>query len=163
MTSSEEPISIREEIYHSFEKEYEKPIVMNMAFDPDELRRKIERGFFPIKDYSCGVADSKEQFGTGAQRDSQEEKLRFDLIPPAALIRMAELYRKGAEHYGENNWQKGIPYKRVMASVFRHMYAYWDGDRSEDHQAAVAWGMFTLMHYDREIERGNLPKELKDI
>jgi hypothetical protein len=102
-------------------------------------------------------------FETGAQRDSQAGKPRYDLIPPEALRRLAELFARGAEKYDDHNWAKGMPSTRVLASLYRHLEQYRTGDKTEDHLAAVAWNAFVLMHfedtefddfYDWSIERG---------
>lgn len=94
----------------------------------------------------------REEFTTGSRRDTQQGKPRYDLIPVQALARLADLYARGAEKYGDHNWQKGQPYSRVYASLFRHLIQWRQGDRSEDHLAAVAWNAFALMYYDEEMQ-----------
>ena len=44
------------------------------------------------------VKDSgeREQFKTGSQRDTRRGKDRFDLLPPHALLRLAQHYENGA-------------------------------------------------------------------
>lgn len=90
----------------------------------------------------------RQDFDTGARRDVQTGKPRFDLIPTVSLTRLANLYAAGAEKYGDNNWQKGMPVSRCYASAFRHLIQWAEGDRDEDHAAAVAWNMFAIMHYE---------------
>jgi hypothetical protein len=97
----------------------------------------------------------RQEFDTGAKRDTQTGKPRYDLIPLTGLKRIAELYTRGAEKYDDNNWKKGIPYSRCYASAFRHLIQWAEGDQSEDHAAAVAWNMLALMHY-QETERHEL-------
>jgi hypothetical protein len=106
---------------------------------------------------------SREGFSTGARRDVQNDKPRYDLIPPIMLRRLAELYGRGAVKYGENNYQKGMPFTRVYASMFRHMMQYREGDKSEDHLSAVIWNATALMFYEDAIEAGQLPAELNDF
>lgn len=105
----------------------------------------------------------REEFNTGAKRDTQEGKPRYDLMPIPALKRVADLYARGAIKYGENNYQKGMPFSRVYASLFRHLMQWREGDKSEDHIAAVAWNAFAIMMYEDLIENNKLPKELCDI
>lgn len=105
----------------------------------------------------------REEFDTGAVRDIQESKPRFDLIPTCALRRIADLYSRGAVKYGENNYQKGMPFTRVYASLLRHLIQYREGDREEDHLAAVAWNACALMLYEDSIDKGKLPKSLNDF
>lgn len=105
----------------------------------------------------------REPFTTGAVRDTQEGKPRFELIPVAPLKRLADLYARGALKYGEHNWQKGMPFTRVLASLLRHAYAYIEGERTEDHLAAVAWNAFALMTYEDSISKGKLSADLDDV
>lgn len=106
------------------------------------------------------TADSgeREEFPTGSVRDTQAGKPRYDLIPTTSLKRLAGLYQRGAEKYGEFNWQKGQPFSRLYASAFRHLIQWADGERDEDHAAAVAWNMFAIMDFE---ESGR--KELDDL
>lgn len=90
----------------------------------------------------------REEFPTGMVRDTQTGKPRFDLIPTESLRRLADLYARGAEKYDDDNWKKGQPYSRTYASLFRHLIQWREGDRSEDHMAAVAWNAFALMYYE---------------
>lgn len=105
----------------------------------------------------------REQFTSGAVRDSQEGKPRYGLIPIGPLRRLAMRYTDGAKAYGEDNYQKGIPFSRVADSLLRHIYSYLDGDSSEDHLAAVAWNAFALMFYEEQIIKGKLPSILNDL
>lgn len=65
----------------------------------------------------------KQTFETGAQRDSDEDKLRYDLIPPESMALLAQVLTDGAKHYGANNWRKGIPLQRTVSSLLRHVFA----------------------------------------
>ena len=90
----------------------------------------------------------REEFKSGAVRDTQEDKPRYDLIPPAPLKRLAELYTRGAQKYNDHNWTKGMPTSRFLASLMRHVEQYRMGDREEDHLAAVAWNCFAIMYFE---------------
>ncbi|KKN50644.1 hypothetical protein LCGC14_0630710 [marine sediment metagenome] len=111
------------------------------------------------------VKDSGERqdFETGAQRDMQSGKPRFDLIPLGPLRRLADLYSAGAEKYGPNNWRKGIPLQRTLASLERHLADWIEGKIDEDHGAAVLWNMMALMWTEDEIAASGLPTELDDL
>lgn len=100
---------------------------------------------------------NRQEFETGMVRDTQDGKPRYDLMPTEAMKRLADLYARGAEKYGDNNWQLGQPFSRVYASLFRHLMQWREGDRSEDHMAAVAWNAFAIMYYEQ-----NKP-ELNDL
>ncbi len=105
----------------------------------------------------------RDEFPSGAKRDIQVGKSRYDLIPAVALRRLADLYARGAAKYGENNFQLGIPYSRVYASLFRHLMQWRAGETDEDHACAVAWNAFALMYYEEEIKAGRLPASLNDL
>jgi len=111
------------------------------------------------------VADSgkREEFDTGARRDTREGKGRFDLISPIGLRRLALHYENGAKKYGDDNWQKGMPLKRFIDSMLRHLNGYLEGDREEDHMAAVAWNAFSFMHISEKIASGAMPDALNDV
>lgn len=126
--------------------------------DPLDYAKNIGQPAFITKD-----SGQREDFSTGARRDTQENKPRFDLVPVAPLKRLADLYARGAAKYGLGNYQKGIPYSRVMASLLRHAYQYLEGDREEDHLAAVAWNAFAIMYYETQIAKGKLPSDLDDL
>lgn len=109
------------------------------------------------------VKDSgkRQEFETGAKRDTQDGKVLYGLIPPYPLKRLAQHYTNGAVKYGENNWTKGIPMSRTWESLERHVQAYKEGDDSEDHLAAIAWNAFALMWYGEKMpEMNDLPEYL---
>lgn len=98
--------------------------------------------------YVTKDSGERQEFSTGAVRDTQEGKPRYSLIPPAPLKRLAELYTRGAEKYDAYNWHKGQPTSRIFDSLLRHIEAYRLGDRSEDHLAAVSWNAFAMMEFE---------------
>ena len=99
--------------------------------------------------YVTKDSGAREEFDSGARRDTQDGKPRYDLIPPGPLKRLAELYERGLQKYGENNWTKGMPTSRYLASAFRHLEAYRsDEDPEEDHLAAVLWNVMAIMHFE---------------
>jgi len=112
-----------------------------------------------------GVKDSgqRREFPTGSVRDLRAGKGRYDLVPPSALRRLAIHYESGARKYGDRNWEKGQPLSSYVDSMLRHGQDYLEGDRSEDHLAAVAWNAFAAMHTEKLIRLGKLPKEFADM
>lgn len=103
------------------------------------------------------------RFQTGAVRENEHKKNRPDLISPFAEERLGELLRKGAEKYTERNWEKGMPASRSMASLCRHLMQYRQGDRTEDHLAAVACNAMFLLDLEEKVYRGLLPVSLMDL
>lgn len=121
---------------------------------------------FVIKD-----SGQRQSFETGAVRDTQKGKARYDLIPPTALYRVAMHYGGGAAKYKPFNWAKGMNFSRTFASMFRHLMEWQIGDRSEDHLAALVFGALTLMHFE-DTERDELndmndrwfhPEDIKNL
>lgn len=107
--------------------------------------------------------ESKQRFDTGAMRDTHTDKLRYDLITPLGLKRVAQVYTEGAQHYGDRNWEKGIPVSRCLASLERHLMAFKQGDTSEDHLAQMVWNGLAILHYQEAIKLGLLPDTLNDL
>ena len=94
--------------------------------------------------YSTLDSGERVQYPTGAVRDTQAEKGRFDLIPYAGLLRLAQLYERGAAKYGDNNWRKGIPVSRFLSSLRRHA-AQIGEEFIEDHLAAVIFNAMGII------------------
>lgn len=108
---------------------------------------------------SVKIKDSgdRHEYETGARRDNREDKGRMDLVPPEAILRLSRWYEAGAKKYSDRNWEKGIPFSRYVDAALRHMFKYLAGCNDEDHLAAVAWNVFSLMHH--EVHK----KELQDL
>ena len=95
--------------------------------------------------------EKNRQFETGAQRDTDEGKLRMSLIPHDELKRVMKRYLDGAEKYGENNWMKGMPLSVFYDCAHRHLEAWWRGENTEDHAAAVVWNMLCAMYTEMNV------------
>lgn len=78
-------------------------------------------------------------FASGAK--STEQKPRYDLIPLIALEREAIRMAEGAASHGENNYQQGKRdpdfVRDRINHLIEHALKYAQGDRSDDHLAAV--------------------------
>lgn len=105
----------------------------------------------------------RETFSTGAVRDTAEGKPRPELISPFAMERLAEWLRKGAEKYAPRNWEQGIPISRTLASLYRHLLKFQEGETDEDHMAAIMCNAMFIMHTQDMVERGVLPESLLDM
>ena len=97
-----------------------------------------------------------KRFKSGSVRTTDAADHRFDLVSPFGLFRLAKIYAEGAKKYGDRNWELGQPFGDVLNHAERHRCLWKKGDRSEDHLAKVAWGMFAIMHYEEN------PNEEKD-
>lgn len=82
-----------------------------------------------------------------AQREPATGKGRPDLISPFALTRLSKWYELGGAKYGDRNWEKGMPYSRYTAAMFRHLIAWMKGQKDEDHLSAIAWNAIAIIHH----------------
>lgn len=96
---------------------------------------------FEIKD-----SGQREEFSSGAVRDTADDKSRPDLISPFFLHRLGFHLARGAKKYSEWNWAKGIPSSRCAASLHRHLNAWERGETDEDHLAAAAFNLMAIIH-----------------
>lgn len=88
------------------------------------------------------------EFPTGAVRSNDAADVRFDLITPVGLRRLAETCAEGARKYGDRNWLKGIPASEMLNHAIRHIYLYLEGDATEDHLAHAAWNILGVCHFE---------------
>lgn len=104
----------------------------------------------------------------GTKRD--EGKLRLDLIPPEVEEALAKVLTFGAEKYNEENWKKGIQYKRVYGAIKRHLLAWRKGEMLDSESGMPhLWHALTELsflvyyeeHYDKYGEFNNYEKEMK--
>jgi hypothetical protein len=102
---------------------------------------------------SVDLKDSGQRntYPSGAQRDNHEGKGRFDLIPFQALMRLALHYERGAKKYSGRNWEQGMNISRYADAAMRHLMKYMAGWNDEDHLAAVAWNVFSIMHHEAAL------------
>jgi hypothetical protein len=159
-------------------EDYFGPIEDRLQFIPhsdgstSHLDPVVEAGIEKYSDrnvvHSDGVWETKDsgerqEFDTGARRDTQTGKGRFDLMTPFARQRKAGVYERGAAKYGDRNFEKGMPLSRYLDSALRHINDALRGDVSEDHIAQAAWNLDALMHMQALIALGQLPPELDDL
>lgn len=57
-----------------------------------------------------------------------EGKPMYDLITPKAMEELAKVLTEGAKKYEPNNWQRGMPWSSVLASLIRHLEAFKRGE-----------------------------------
>lgn len=90
----------------------------------------------------------------------KDGKVRYDLLPSAALEELARVYTKGAEKYEPNNWMKGRPFSECFSAMMRHAWKYWRGEDLDPetgchHMSAVAFWALELVSYHK-WERADL-------
>lgn len=79
-------------------------------------------------------------------------KLRMDLIPPEWDKALAEVLTAGADKYAARNWEKGMAWSKVFASLQRHINTWQSGETYDPetgchHLAMAAWNALALMSY----------------
>lgn len=109
-----------------------------------------------MSDFITKDSGERQNFESGMVRDTQQGKPRFDLLMPKdvpysdqLLTRFAELMARGAEKYGDRNWEKADSQEeldRAKASALRHMIQWFAGEVDEDHAAAVMFNL-TMAEY----------------
>jgi hypothetical protein len=56
-------------------------------------------------------------------------KLRYDLLPPGPIRELTKVLTRGAEKYAPRNWENGMKWSTVIASLRRHLDSF---ENSED-------------------------------
>lgn len=86
-----------------------------------------------------------------------EGKSRVDLIPADAMLELGRVYEAGDRKYrplgGPRNWEKGMPWTKVLGPLMRHLF-HWmmgetrDPEDGQRHIAKVAWNAIALLTYE---------------
>jgi hypothetical protein len=97
------------------------------------------------KSYGDRFQDDHRTFESGSKRDADETKPLVNHFDAYCRLRYGYLLRKGANHYGKNNWKLGQPDEAAIESLNRHLALYEVGDRSEDHLSAIIFNVQLLM------------------
>jgi len=87
---------------------------------------------------------------TAARFDSG--KPRYDLIPPYALHEIVLVYTYGCYKYDPDNWWKGMPWRKVIGPMLRHIFKWLRGEKYDPesglhHLAHAAWNAIALFCY----------------
>lgn len=100
-------------------------------------------------------AEEEKQMGQETAGRFSAGKIRHDLIAPWALNELAKVYTYGTQKYDDDNWWKGLKWKRdVFGCITRHIWKWMRGEKYDDesgvhHLAHAAWNCFALMSYER--------------
>lgn len=60
-----------------------------------------------------------------------QDKPRFDLLDPHAIIQLSKVLTFGARKYEAHNWRKGLSKCRLIAALLRHTFAYLKGEDTD--------------------------------
>lgn len=100
--------------------------------------------------FDSGIVNKERSFESGSKRDDDSNKPLTNHLLGYTRIRFGYRLRSGATKYGKGNWRLGQPEETIEESTDRHWAQWLDGDRSEDHLAAVMFGLNQLMLKDKE-------------
>ena len=106
---------------------------------------------------------TREVFPTGAIREPNLGRGRYDLISPIALKALAIHYERGGKKYADRNWEMGLPLSRHLNSAIRHLQNFLEGDREEDNLSACVFNCFAITHNLEMIKKGALPEDINDL
>lgn len=106
---------------------------------------------------------TQRSFTSGAVRAADADVTRMDLVCPTGLLRLAAIYKEGADKYGDTNWCRGIPVSVMLNHLETHLQRWKKGDRTEDHLAKIAWGVFSIMHYEERCKHHDVILLNRDI
>lgn len=99
--------------------------------------------------------EEEKQMGKKTAGRFNEGKVRYDLIAPWALEQLAKVYTYGTVKYYDDNWWKGLKWRKdVYGCITRHIAKWLRGEKNDDesglhHLAHAAWNCFALMEYER--------------
>jgi len=99
--------------------------------------------------------EEESQMGQKTAGRFSEGKIRHDLMPPWSLDEIAKVYTYGTIKYDDDNWWKGLRWKKhVFGCIIRHVWKWFRGERFDDesglhHLAHAAWNCMALMEYER--------------
>lgn len=126
-----------------------------------------------VKKWVTKDSGKREDYVSGMRRDTQQGKPRFDLLvtdglPYEAqfLHRFASLLARGADKYGERNWQLANSpeeLSRFRASGFRHFMQYMCGEEDEDHAAAVAFNLMAAEYVKWKIRNATTEDRSEEL
>ncbi len=117
----------------------------------DDKFKFSEHGIVLIEEFlNYQGVDNREYLNT--DYDPLVDEGDVSLIHPLMLNRLQSLLYRGAEKYGEGNWERGDYMSRAFDSLVRHMLQFYLGDTSEDHLAAMVFNIMCLMVYEHNIQ-----------
>lgn len=135
----------------------EEKKVMNVherKLEEDERNFEKSKKTSEIKYYEKTEEEKKQLTGKTAARFS-EGKIRHDLIPPWIIDEIAKVYTYGTVKYNDDNWRKGLKWKKfVIGPLQRHLNKWLRGEKVDSesnchHLAMVIWQCIALMLYEK--------------
>ena len=99
-------------------------------------------------------AEEQAQLGKSEGARFDAGKNRHDLIPEYVLDELAKVYTYGCQKYDEDNYLKGMKWRKVIGPLKRHLSKWLRGEVLDDesnchHLAMVMWQCASLMMYEK--------------
>lgn len=94
-----------------------------------------------------------------------QNKTRYDLLPPELLEGTAAILTFGANKYGDRNWELGMAWGRPFGALMRHMWAWWRGEGKDPETGkshlwhAACCIAFLMAYEERGIGTDDRPKK----
>ena len=88
---------------------------------------------------------TRKKWKSGFNRDDDKTKIKYHLIPLNMITRLAELYTRGANKYGDSNWKLAKTDEeknRFKESAYRHFMQWMNNELDEDHGMAIVFNVF---------------------
>lgn len=137
----------------------------------EEQRKPIAERAWNLGKFVTKDSGEKAVHSDGVQRDTQAGKTKFTLLFPRGVAmkdqlvtRIAELYTRGGEKYGDRNWENSCAPDTLdhhLDALWRHfMSFFFEENTEEDHAAAIFWNINAV-----ELTRRNIRKfeEAKEV
>ena len=107
------------------------------------LGKTSENGSRDVVTYNLGLfqKDPKREYILAAIEEGINTLPGLNGCMYTAMLEVSHLYEDGAEKYGENNWQKGMPVSVYIDSGIRHYIKAMRGDSDEPHHRGFIWNM----------------------
>ena len=113
--------------------------------------------------YVTRDSGKKQVHSDGVQRDTRDGKTLYTLMFPKGvpleeqlIHRVAELYTRGAEKYGDRNWENSRAEDTLehhREALWRHFMKFFMGVQDgEDHAAAIVWNINAIEHTQRNLK-----------
>lgn len=108
----------------------ERPVTVHDTIQT--VRIELPKGETLSENTPQQASESIDQFDTGATRNSSGHKHDYEGFLSFRVIRRYGEYMHKNRHLadgsirGSDNWQNGIPFKRYMQSLWRHLVDVWE-------------------------------------
>lgn len=89
-----------------------------------------------------------------------EGKPRYDLLESYALEQLVKVFTAGSKKYADRNWEKGMSWSKMIASLKRHLAAFekgedFDPETGLSHMSHCAWNAMGLVSYTKLYPEGD--------